>query len=190
MRILLLSLLLAFGLSSCHEETPTPKPRGYYRLTFPEHKYKLFQPDGCPYSFEVPEYAVMIKDTNSLSEPWWYYMIFPGFNGQIYLTYRPVKGDLEKTIEDTRSLVYKHTSRASSIDETLLMFPPHSSGILYLIGGDAASPEQFFVTDSTTHFLRGAMYFNAIPNADSIGPVVKFLHEDVQHMLKTLRWTN
>jgi hypothetical protein len=37
--------------------------------------------------------------------------------------------------------------------------------------GNAASSTQFYVTDSTTHFLRGVLYFYSAPNADSLKPV-------------------
>lgn len=91
-------------------------------------------------------------------------------------------------MEDTRTLVYKHTSRASSINEEVMHFRNGLAGILYEIGGDAASPLQFFVTDSTNHFLRGAVYFNAAPNADSISPVTQFVKQDILKLMETVEW--
>jgi hypothetical protein len=44
------------------------------------------------------------------------------------------------------------------------------------------------VTDSVNHFLRGALYFNVLPNADSLAPVQNYLREDVLRMLKSLEW--
>ncbi len=185
---LLTSLLLVFLLSGCHHDDYTPKPRGYFRIEYPKHKYKLFEPKDCPFSFEIPDYAFVVPDSNSLSDPCWYYVIMPRLNGQLYLTYKAVHGNLRDYMEDTRTLVYKHTSRASSIDERLVSFNKGVYGVLYDIGGDAASPSQFFVTDSSTNFLRGALYFNAEPNADSIAPSIAFVKEDIEHMLKTLKW--
>jgi hypothetical protein len=53
-----------------------------------------------------------------------------------------------------------------------------------------ATAHQFFVTDSVRHFLRGALYFDATPNADSLGIVNDFLLTDLKHMVNTLQWRN
>ena len=186
----LLLIGTAATLLSCNNDdsASTPKPRGYYRIEFPAHSYKKFEPASCPFSFDIPSYAVAMPDTNGVAEPCWYYLIFPKFNGEIYLTYKSLHGDLERYTEYTRTLVYKHTARASSINEKVLDFGNGVSGIFYDIGGDAASPTQFFITDSTKHFLRGSLYFNAPPNADSIAPVVKYIKEDLLHLLETVKW--
>ena len=183
-------IFLAVALVSCgdNEDNSVPKPKGYYRITFPAHAYKEFKPANCPYSFDISTNAVAIPDTNGLSEPFWYYIVMPKLNGQIYLTYKKLNGDFNKYAEDTRTLVYKHTSRASSINESVLKVNDNVGGILYEIGGDAASPIQFFVTDSTNHFLRGALYFNSAPNADSLAPAVKYAKEDIMKMIGTLKW--
>ena len=57
-----------------------------------------------------------------------------------------------------------------------------------MVGGYAATSKQFFVTDTGKHFLRGALYFNATPNADSLQPVQDFLQQDIQHLLQTFKW--
>ena len=181
-------VFLAMLVIACGEEETTPKPRGYYRIELPARKYSMFEPANCPYKFEIPDYAVPVKDTNSFSEPCWYYLIMPKLNGQLYLTYKPLQGDVDKFLEDTHTLVYKHTARASSIDEQVISFRPGVSGVLYTLGGDAASATQFFVTDSVHHFLRGAVYFNTVPNADSLAPVQQYVREDILHLLKTLEW--
>jgi gliding motility-associated lipoprotein GldD len=170
------------------EQVDTPKPRGYFRINFPEHTYKTFEPANCPYTFEIPTYATAIPDTNRFAEKCWYYLVLPKFNGQVYFTYKSLNNDLYEYTENTRTLVYKHTSRASSINENVITFSDGVSGILYDIGGDAASPLQFYVTDSTSHFLRGSLYFNAPPNSDSIAPVLEFVKKDILHLLKTVKW--
>ncbi len=180
--------IICLLLLSCNEEAVTPKPRGYYRITLPERKYTLFTPGDCPFSFEIPGYAVPVPDTNRLSEPCWWYLVMPEINGQVYLTYKPLHGDINRFLEDTYTLVYKHTSRASSINEQVISFSTGVSGVLYSLGGQAASATQFYVTDSVNHFLRGAVYFNAAPNADSLAPVQDYVREDILHMLETLKW--
>ena len=61
-------------------------------------------------------------------------------------------------------------------------------GLIFDIKGDAASEYQFHLTDSTSHFLRGSLYFNTAPNQDSIQPVLDFIKQDIAHLLETFEW--
>jgi gliding motility-associated lipoprotein GldD len=63
-------------------------------------------------------------------------------------------------------------------------------GLIYDIEGNTASSLQFYVTDSTKHFIRGALYFNVRPNIDSVKIVLEFLKKDVLHLIQTLQWKN
>lgn len=56
------------------------------------------------------------------------------------------------------------------------------------LGGNTATANQFFVTDTTKHFLRGALYFDATPNADSLSIVNDFLKKDLEHLINSLKW--
>lgn len=166
----------------------SPRPRGFYRITYPEHTYTLFDPADCPYRFEIPKTAIAMQDSNASAEKCWYYFLIPQLNAQVYLTYKEISNNFNQYAEDTRTLVYKHTSRASSIDEEVISFHKGVSGVIYEIGGNAASQIQFYMTDSTKHFLRGALYFNIAPNADSLKPSIAYMREDIRHMLQTLSW--
>ncbi len=183
----LLFVFIGVCLASCTSDY-VPKPRGYFRIEFPDKNYSEFRPGTCPFTFEIPAYSVVLPDTDRLSEPCWWYVQYPRFNGTLYLSYKPVDGNLGQYIEDTYELVYKHTIKASEINEKRFATAGGVFGVLYIIGGNAASDAQFFVTDSTRHFIRGALYFNALPNSDSIAPVARFLRDDIEHMIETLRW--
>jgi gliding motility-associated lipoprotein GldD len=184
----LLFAFIFFLLASCGEETFTPRPRGYFRIEFPSSDFRSFDPSGCPFRFDIPSYAIPVPDTNGLAEPCWWYLVMPKYNAQLYLTYKPLNGDVGRFLDDTYTLVYKHTARASSIDEQVISFRPGVGGVLYSLGGEAASATQFFVTDSVRHFLRGAVYFNVAPNADSLAPVQEHIRKDLITLLKSLEW--
>jgi gliding motility-associated lipoprotein GldD len=85
-------------------------------------------------------------------------------------------------------MTYKHSAKATAIKDSMMHTPNNVSGIFFKVGGNAATAKQFFVSDSVNHFLRGALYFNATPNADSLGVVNDFLEEDMKHLINTLRW--
>ncbi len=174
-------------LASCHEAY-TPKPRGYVKVNYPEKSYQEFD-TNAPFTFEYPSYAKIVPDTASGAEPYWYNILFPSLNATIYLSYKKVHNNLQDFIQDSRTLVYKHTIKAEAIDESLIRDDKrHVFGILYDLKGNTASSLQFFVTDSTRHFLRGSLYFNSEPNKDSLAPVIQFIRKDVTHLINTLHW--
>ncbi|HOY48291.1 MAG TPA: gliding motility lipoprotein GldD [Flavobacteriales bacterium] len=182
-------LLLSLGLISCGEEEVTmPRPRGYYRIDLPEKSYQTFE-SACPYSFEYPKYAVMQLDSNRKGERCWANLVIPKLHATVHISYKDVKNDGGRFIEDSRNLAYKHAAKASQIEEFLIRYPEKKVyGIIYEIGGNAASSIQFHVTDSTSHFLRGSLYFYAAPNADSLAPVLSFVRKDIDHLIETLAW--
>lgn len=187
---LLLALLIAQG---CTEEF-TPKPRGYPRVAYPAKKYELYSPADCPFEFEKPVYANVWQDSvyqgQKMNLPCWLNVTFPSFNGNINLTYKEINATttFEKLLGDAHKLSFNHTKKADFIDEIVIKNPNGAGGILYDVGGDAASQVQFFLTDSNRHFIRGSLYFNNQPNADSMAPVLAFVKQDMEHMLKTFKW--
>jgi len=156
-------LLMALLFQSCSEDY-TPKPRGYFRIDFPEKSYIRFD-TTYPYTFEYPSYAKILADTRPTSEPFWINIDFPQYQGRIFISYKPVKDNLATFLEDSRTFVVKHIPKADAINDSLVYRPEDRVyGLIYYIdGAQAASPCQFFVTDSSSHFLRGALYFNVSP---------------------------
>ncbi len=191
MRYALILLLLLF---TCCTSSYTPKPRGYFKIVFPERSYQHFDNGICPFDFDYPKYGVINSDTVFLDtvpdNDCWFNITFPSLNGNLYLSYKSIsnKNTLEKLIQDSHTLTFKHTVKADFIDENILHTPNHVSGVLYDVGGNAASALQFFITDSTKHFLRGSLYFYNTPNADSLAPVVQFIRPDVLQLISTLQW--
>lgn len=166
----------------------TPKPRGYYRISFPEHEYKQFS-EEYPYSFYMPVYSNIVVDKHPNAEPYWINLDYPDYNGKLHISYKNIQGNLEEVLEDSRKLAYKHSIKADAIGERLFVAPDKNVyGILYEIKGDAASSVQFFLTDSVRNFVRGSLYFNAVPNKDSLAPVINFVTEDIVHLMETFQW--
>jgi gliding motility-associated lipoprotein GldD len=168
----------------------TPKPRGYFRIDLPEKQYRTYR-SACPFAFEFPIYASVIPDESKDAEPCWMNVRFEQFHATIHMSYKQIKKNLPELTEDARSFAYKHTIKADAIGELPISYPEKKVyGILYDIEGNAASSVQFFLTDSTRHFIRGALYFSVTPNADSLGPVIQFIREDIVHLTSTFQWLN
>ena len=190
-RILYHFIFLAFLFISCGPEY-SPKPRAYFRIEFPEKKYHTYTGD-CPYTFDFPEYAQVLQDSSRNSQPCWLNINYPQFNGRIHLSYQPISSEAEfnQLTEDARTFAFKHTVKATEIDEGIISYPKKKVyGIYYSIDGNTASSVQFFLTDSTKNYLRGALYFNEQPRLDSIQPVLDFVKKDIDQMIKTFKWRN
>jgi gliding motility-associated lipoprotein GldD len=180
--------IIIFFITSC-KKTFAPKPRGYFRIGFPERKYQRYKSDECQYTFEYPVYGIITKFDDKNTEPCWINIEFPEYRGKIHLTYWELTDNLDEHAEDVRTLAYKHISKADDIKERLIMYPERNVfGIIYDIEGNTASSVNFFITDSTSNFFSGSLYFNVRPNIDSLRPVINFFKDDIKHLIETFEW--
>jgi gliding motility-associated lipoprotein GldD len=185
-----LTLYALILLLSCGNEQ-LPKPTGYFRIDLPEKTYQeIADSIPFPFSFELPQYgALNLKRTKE--QPNFFNVDFSKYGARIHFSYFPVDNNISKLLEESRSLSYKHTEKAQEINEELIINEANRVfGTYYSIEGNAASSDQFFITDSSNHFLRGALYFNVAPNPDSIRPVGEFIKKDIIHLVETFRWKN
>lgn len=181
-------------LAACNSDY-TIRQKGYFRIDFPKHEYRTFDKPGYPYRFEYPVYANVVQDTTYFDEkpenPYWINIEFPSLNGKVYISYKEIRNnEFSKLIDDAFKLTYKHSSKATAIRDSLIRTPNGIPGIFFKVGGNAATARQFFLTDSVKHFLRGALYFDATPNSDSLGIVNDFLEVDMKHLINTLEWVS
>lgn len=190
-----LGLWAGIALSGCGKEAAiTPKPRAYPKVEYPTKAYQSFDADYCAFTFQYPVYARVQQDTSFFGEkpihPCWFDLYFPDFDSRLYCTYSVIQkpADLEKLKQDAFDMVDWHKKKANYVDEIAINRPGKVSGFYFDIQGPAASPLQFYLTDSTHHFFRGALYFNTQSRPDSLAPVYDFLRKDVIKMLSTFEW--
>ena len=183
----LLALLMIFA--ACDNKQYQPKPRGYFRIDFPEKEYvKLDSMDF--YSFEYSVYSKITPDHFSPQEKNWVNIEYPSHKGTIHISYKTVNNNLNEYLEDSYSMMTKHISRAMGIRDSIIINPDRKVyGLVYFLEGEGvASPLQFYVTDSVKHFMRGSLYFNVRTNNDSLAPVINYITDDIRHLIETLEW--
>ncbi|MBI1343966.1 MAG: hypothetical protein GC171_13615 [Terrimonas sp.] len=194
MRVLHFIFFLAIVSASACNSPYTFKKRGYFKIDFPEKQYRLFDQPGYPYSFEYPVYANIIKDSlffdSKVDNDWWINIDFPSYNGRIHISYKKVgKNNFDSLVNDAFQMSYKqHTYKASEINDSLMRTPNGIEGIYFTLKGNTATANQFFLTDSVKNFLRGALYFAATPNSDSLSVVNDFFKQDMLHLINTFKW--
>ncbi len=181
---------LALFFSACSTETYLPKPRGYNRIDLPEREFQIL-PDSFPYSFEFSKHALLLKDSSWISEKFWIDLYYPYFDASVEVSYKPILNN-QKLTEEFVSTSYKltaqHNVKAYAIEEAIIPLPNGSIASFTELEGEVPSQLSFHVTDSANHFLRGALYFKTATKNDSLAPSIKFIKEDVLHMLNTLKW--
>ena len=188
---LVLLFFLAVFFSAC-EQTYQPKEKGYPRFDLPSPKYAPVTGDH-PYSFEVSEFARVSRDSSRLAEPHWINIDYPSLGGVVSITYKEVDHDLvklNKYIEDSRTLISKHNVKAYGIEETTIKTAQGQKAFVFALTGQVPTQFQFYTTDSSKHFLRGALYFRTAMENDSLAPAIQYISHDMLHLLNTLKWKN
>ncbi len=189
-RVLICALLIV-TVVSCGND-PIPKPRAYLSLEYPKAAY-LDTEIGMPFTFEKNEMAekVSIKKFNSGKKTYGVNLEYPALKGTIYLTYKVIndRNNLIEYLRDAQNFTQEHTKKADEIvEQPYLNNERKVYGMFYEVGGNAASQSQFYVTDSTNHFLIGSLYFYAKPNFDSILPAAHYLKQDIKQIMETVKW--
>ncbi len=182
-KILLIPFI--FFVFSCSNYSP--KPQGYFRIELPERQYTNFE-ENPHFSFDISSIAIAVKDSEDNKN--WFNIVYPDFKATIYCSYLPIAPQfLSEMTEDSRKLVYKHVVKADVISEQIYSNPEYNVyGTIYSLEGDVASPFQFYLTDSVSDFFRASLLFDAVPNQDSIAPVLNFVKEDIIKMIESFRW--
>ncbi len=187
--IYLILLVTSLLFVACKEHT-SPRPYSYFRIDLPENEYENYDVEGKAYQFEKSIYSTIIdKDSENNEQVWGIDIVYPDNNAIIHCSYYPVKNRLFELLEESRSIVYKHSIKADAIGE--ISFDNDENrvhAILYELKGDVATPFQFVLTDSNKHFMRAALYFENTPNSDSIQPVVDFIQKDIIHLIESFNW--
>jgi gliding motility-associated lipoprotein GldD len=178
---------LVWLVTGCNDDY-VPKPRGFQRLELPKHEYKNVS-SLCGFSFDIPVYAELVPDSHPQAEKCWYNLYYFPFNATLHLSYKPVssRAALIQMTEDARTMVYKHTIKADEIYESRIG-KENFRGMLYELSGSTATNFQFYVTDTSHHFILGSLYFNDRTNSDSIAPALDHLKKDILYMLNSLQW--
>jgi gliding motility-associated lipoprotein GldD len=183
----LVLLIAAVTVFTACDEHYTPRPKGYFRISFPEKNYQRYD-TRCPLSTEVPVYS-KVEVLQTGDDSCWFNLFIPEHRARLHCTYLSVEGDLTRMVDDAYKFAFKHEMKADAINRTAYVNDSSRTfGMVYDLEGDVASPIQFYATDSTDHFIRGSLYFEHAPNEDSLAPVIAFLREDVSHLIESIEW--
>jgi gliding motility-associated lipoprotein GldD len=184
-------ILLIFGAVSCTNSASvaTPKPRGFYRIELPQAHYVNLPLDDVPYSFMVDHLVTVELPPIETSDDW-INLAYSTLNAKIYCNYQQITPAVLPVLEEEcRELVARNARRADAVSEqTYENRQTRVYGTLFRIDGETVSPVRFILTDSATHFFRGAIYYECKPNVDSLAPVTQYLTENVLELIQSFHW--
>lgn len=167
-----------------------PKEYGYCRIDLDSAIYQVANLPQYPYGMEINKscFITSIQD-QSTNELYWINIVYPKLNATIHCSYKQMHDNLDELSRDAQEFVYNHAMKATKIEESeYIDKEQHVYGILYSLDGEVASPLQFYLTDSLKHFFRGAVYFNCVPNRDSLAPMSEYVQKDAIHLIETFHW--
>lgn len=186
--LLVLSLIL-ITMASC-EKAWLPKPPGYNRIDLPRHSYTKLT-GNYPYELDFSRASLVEADSFNLAETAWINLNYPDFGAKVHLTYKKIDGEktnFETLSNDAFKLTAKHQIKAYGIEEGVLITPNGYTAVVAELTGEVPTQFQFFVTDSTDHFLRGALYFNTAMKNDSLAPIIEFIKIDMTHLMNSVKF--
>lgn len=183
-------LLASVLLTACEDQVYLPKPMGYNRIDLPESSYQIL-PDTFPYRFSFSTYAELSRDSAKNAERFWTNLYYKDFDALVQITYKDLtndKNDPSVLLNEAFELTKKHMVKAYGIDETLVAMPHGQIASLAQLEGEVPTQLQFFTSDTSRHFFRGALYFNTATQNDSLKPIINFIKKDVLQMLNSFEW--
>ena len=175
-------VILTLLVFSCKNDT-IPKPSGYLSLEYPKPTYMHFEND-CPFTFDINSNAIIKGKPNCDFE-----ISYPKMKATLYINYNTVSNNLNNLLRDAQKRTYDHVIKADDIlEQPFLNSKDKVYGMFYTVDGNAATNSQFYVTDSTKHFVACSLFFYSKPNFDSIMPAVNYIKTDMRVLLESLRW--
>lgn len=181
--------LVGLSLTAC-DKNWLPKPPGYNRIDLPSHEYSRLESD-YPYQLDFSKHSFVEPDSFNLEEKNWINLNYQDLGAKVHLTYKRIDGnevDFRTLSNDAFKLTAKHQIKAYGIEEGVLVTPNGYSAVVAELSGEVPTQFQFFVTDSTTHFLRGALYFNTAMKNDSLAPVIEYIKIDMTHLINSVKF--
>ena len=184
------ALTASFFVSCDSPEYASPKPKGYFRIDLPEHSYRKLDTTRLPFTCDyatIAEYSA--KDTAGSI---WIHITYPQQHAALEMTYLPVRDNLRQLMLNDEKFVEFHFQKADDVEDSYIYDKDAElyGKIFDIKGKEVACPLQFWLTDSTEHYLRASLYFNFAPNNDSLQPVIDYIREDVMRMIETFEWKN
>lgn len=174
-------------LVGCSSNT-TPREKKSTQTIRSTHELTTYETDRFSFKYNKGQ-TIKLKNAEKVGEIW-FDISDPAIDATIYCSYLPIDtGGLYRALEDSYHLAYSHVSVSEGINQRLVLNDSLKTyATIYDIEGQVATPIQFYVTDSVSHFLRGSVYYNKAVKNDSVAQSTNILRDDILTLIESLRW--
>lgn len=165
-----------------------PKPRGLNHIELPPAAYQALSADSLPYSFNYSTHSAFEPHQEDASIQ---IVNYKNLGAKIWLTYFPIENSEEKldsVMLDAYRLLQKNNVKAESIVPDTIKTENGKSAMVFVLSGEVPTQLQFIMHDTTTNFMRGALYFETAKKNDSLAPVINYIRKDIEELVRTLEW--
>lgn len=184
-------ILFLFGfllfLFSCDETNYLPREKGFLRLEFEKPTYDTFSNESSGLNF-------IYNDAYSTFEI--------VSDEKIVLGYKDIKinivvvdvelenlSSFEESIQNFYMFLEPHRKKSNQISiKEFTSADNNRFAKVFEMRGPVASPLQFYVTDSTNHFLFGSMNIMEKSDYDSIYPSIMYVKNDIFSIIESVNW--
>ena len=143
------------------------------------------------YKFQYSDHCVLTRDDSKNAERFWVNLTYPQFDAIVQITNKSLvdpRNQPQVLLNEAFELAMKHNVKAYGIEESLIKIPNGQVASVTELEGEVPTQFQFFTSDSTHHFFRGALYFNTATKNDSLAPVIEYIKTDMIHLLNSFEW--
>jgi gliding motility-associated lipoprotein GldD len=189
MKRIIICFCIILVATACSEDY-SPKPKGYNRIDLPPHEYQQLS-ESHPYTFEYSKSAIIQPHKSAGTEAHWIDIVYPELHASVEITYKAINKKqklLDEFLDDSHKLTSKHNIKATAIDQSISKTPKGYTAMIFELSGEVPSQFQFYVTDSTNNFLRGALYFPTATQNDSLAPIIEYVKYDMMHLINSLKF--
>jgi gliding motility-associated lipoprotein GldD len=185
-KTIFIAIIIALGFVACKSDPPPPRPRAYPRIEFPDRSALNYNTTDCPYTFRYPGYAQI----NEKKEACWFDLYMPVFQARLHCSYVPLTKEKGFTdlVRDAFVIAGKINERANYMTESRVQNAHGVGGLILDWTGPAASPVHFYLSDTTNHFFKAALYFDSKVEPDSLAPMVDFIKQDIDSLIASFEW--
>ncbi len=187
-------IFVVYIMLGCTSNPPVPKPRTYPRMVLPERAQVTINLVECPFIFDFPDYGRINRNKTFFNESTphacWFDLNMEAFNANLFISYHAIKTrkDFDQLVRDTYKITDQINKRSDYMEEIRMRNENGVSGMKFEFEGAAASPIHFYLSDTTMHFVKGALYYNNSVRPDSLAPATRFIKEDIDRMLASFQW--
>jgi len=184
----IISLLVVFSILLCTcSDSNLPKQTAFLRIEFPEPKYFAFKDLAHHIDFYYNASAVEIKTENSNQLS----LTYPKINFSVDLSIQKLNNsqDFDDNFSDFSLLLDTHSKKSNGV--LMREYEDLNNRVfskIYEISGGVASPIQFYITDSTSNFIKGSLNLKFKSNYDSIFPSIQYVKNDIFILVESLNW--